>query len=67
MRELAHERGDYMYDGVGMNAALLVTGWIPPLIVTVVLIGIYSMITLRSGVTDDGAGHSGTADEATEP
>ena len=66
-RELARERGDYMYDGVGMNAALLVTGWIPPLVVTVVLIAVYSIFTLRSGVTDDATVHAETADEATEP
>ncbi len=66
-RELARERGDYMYDGVGMNAALLVTGWIPPLVVTIVLIGVCSIFTRRSNVADNGADRSGTADEATEP
>ncbi|PHQ31592.1 hypothetical protein CEE69_30405 [Rhodopirellula bahusiensis] len=66
-RELARERGDLMYDGVGMNAALLVTGWIPPLIVTAVLIAVYSIFTRHSGVTDDGVVHAETADEATEP
>jgi hypothetical protein len=66
-RALARERGDYMYDGVGMNAALLVTGWIPPLVVTSVMIAVYSLFTHRSGVADDDAAPSGTEDKATEP
>lgn len=35
LREMARQRNDYDYDGVGYNAALLVMGWILPLIVTV--------------------------------
>ena len=66
-RELARERGDHTYDGVGMNAAILVAGWIPPLIVTVVLIAVYSGLTLRRGGTDESAAYAETAGEATEP
>jgi hypothetical protein len=66
-RELARERGDHTYDGVGMNAAMLVSGWIPPLIVTVVLIAVYSALTLRPGGTDGSAAYAQTAGEATEP
>ncbi|MDV6030218.1 MAG: hypothetical protein F9B45_08940 [Phycisphaera sp. RhM] len=66
-RELARERGDHAYDGVGMNAAILVAGWIPPLIVTAVLIAVYSIVTLRHGGTVETAAHAETAGEATEP
>ena len=66
-RELARERGDHTYDGVGMNAAVLVTGWIPPLIVTAVLIAVYSIFSRSSGGTHYSAARADTADEATEP
>ncbi|MCC9656736.1 hypothetical protein [Rhodopirellula halodulae] len=38
LRELARQRDDYMYDGVGMNAALLVMGWLLPLIATLLMV-----------------------------
>jgi hypothetical protein len=40
LRELARQRGDYMYDGMGMNLALLVLGWLPPLIVTIFMVAV---------------------------
>lgn len=66
-RELARESGDHTYDGVGMNAAILVTGWIPPLIVTAFLIAVYSVFTLLRVGTDDCDVHAETVGEATEP
>ncbi|MFG0253718.1 MAG: hypothetical protein ACF787_01255 [Rhodopirellula sp. JB053] len=66
-RELARERGDHMHDCVGMNAAVLVTGWIPPLIVTAVLIVVYSGFARLAGRTHDGASRTSPGSEATEP
>lgn len=45
LRELAYRRDDYMYDGVGMNAALFIMGWIPPLVVTVIMVIVYLVLT----------------------
>ena len=66
-RALAHERGDYTYDGVGMNAALLVTGWIPPLIVALVTFALFN--TFRFGVRHLPSNDVGcdTNPEVTEP
>jgi hypothetical protein len=48
LRELARQRGDYMYDGMGMNLALLVLGWLPPLIVTIFMVAVVqSSVYLR--------------------
>ena len=45
LRELARQREDSMYDGVGMNAALFVMGWLPPLIVTLLMVAILQFAT----------------------
>ena len=40
LRELARQNGDYMYDGMGINLALLVLGWLPPMIVTIFMVAV---------------------------
>ncbi|QEF96862.1 hypothetical protein Mal15_08920 [Stieleria maiorica] len=67
LREIAYQSGDYMYDGVGMNAALLATGWIPPLFLTIVLVALYSTFARRAKATHDGLESSRIAGEAPEP
>jgi len=66
-REVARESGDHTYDGVGLNAALLVTGWIPPLLVTILLIAVCSIFKLVSCGAHDRVALAETTGEATKP
>lgn len=42
--ERASQEDDYRYDGIGMNAAILAMGWLPPLLVTLLMVGIMQSI-----------------------
>ncbi|MGB7323331.1 MAG: hypothetical protein WBD31_00565 [Rubripirellula sp.] len=67
LREIAYQRDDHMYDGVGLNAALLMMGWIPPLVVTIILVAVARLFIPGTDASDSGASVSGAALEATEP
>ena len=35
--ELARQADDHRYDGIGLNAAILVMGWLPALVATTIM------------------------------
>ncbi|WP_345689526.1 hypothetical protein [Novipirellula caenicola] len=62
LRELASQRGDDMYDGVGMNAALLLMGWFPPLIVTLLMVVVLQFVlAVRRRIKNAGRRSDGEA------
>ena len=63
LREIACQSGDFMYDGIGMNAALFLTGWIAPLFLTMTLVAVFSTFARGSQASHDGLKSPGTADE----
>ncbi|QDV40692.1 hypothetical protein Enr13x_05270 [Stieleria neptunia] len=67
LRELASQRDDDMYDGVGLNAALLVMGWLPPLIVTLVMVVVLQLVLAMMRRTARDTHHDGDAESSAAP
>jgi hypothetical protein len=51
----AESRGDFEYDGVGGNVAVLMTGWLYPLVTCLAVIGVSKMISKRTEQNENGA------------
>ncbi len=50
--EKAKVRGDLMYDGVGGNVAVLMAGWLEPLILCLALVGVIHLFRKKNGNED---------------
>jgi len=52
IKKIARENGAPTYDGIGMNAAVIVMGWVPPFFVTAVMATILHAM-LQKGRSDN--------------